>query len=281
MIRSLFLFTGMAGLLATGCCEHKCCLNKPDCRPKPYQPSAPNGPILLPPANLPTTPGAPVSPGPLVPSVGPAYYPPPVLPSTPSFKPAPEVLFPDPLPGGTSSRGIAPMDRGLGIRQNPAKAQATPEPPLVPSTMTGLPGYTKLPNDLASGRKPDLDGFATLKQAGYRTVIYLYSAGTDVSATRDLAGKRGLAFVSIETTPENLTTALEAFNSTISDKAVRPAYVFDDDGVRAGALWYLHFRSLNLNDDAARVMAKPLGLTDRGAEAVAFELATQKYLANR
>jgi protein tyrosine phosphatase (PTP) superfamily phosphohydrolase (DUF442 family) len=138
-----------------------------------------------------------------------------------------------------------------------------------------------MPEDLASGRKPTLDGFTSLKQAGYRTVIYLYPSGADVTAVRELAGKRGLAFVGIETTPEKLKSALEAFNSAIDDKAVRPAYVFDDDGVRAGALWYLHFRSRSINDDAARVMAKPLGLSDRGDEGQAFELAIQQYLSNR
>jgi protein tyrosine phosphatase (PTP) superfamily phosphohydrolase (DUF442 family) len=148
--------------------------------------------------------------------------------------------------------------------------------------MTGLPGFAKLPDGLASGRKPDLDGFTSLRQAGYRAVIYLHPSGSDVSAIRELAGKRELKFISIETTPEKLTSALEAFNAALADKTIRPAYVFDDNGVRAGAMWYLHFKTAkSMNEDAARVMAKPLGLTDRGEEGQAFELAIQKYLADR
>jgi protein tyrosine phosphatase (PTP) superfamily phosphohydrolase (DUF442 family) len=147
--------------------------------------------------------------------------------------------------------------------------------------MTGLPGFTKVEDGLASGLKPDLDGFSSLKQAGYRTVIYLYPTGTDVSAVRDLAAKRGLAFISIETTPERLTAAREEFNAAVKDKVVRPAYVFDDDRVRAGALWYLYFLSKSMNGDAARVRAKPLGLSDRTTEGRAFELAIQSYLATR
>jgi protein tyrosine phosphatase (PTP) superfamily phosphohydrolase (DUF442 family) len=149
----------------------------------------------------------------------------------------------------------------------------------VPATMTGLPGFTKVEDGLASGFKPDLDGFSSLKQVGYRTVIYLYPTGKDVSAVQDLAEKRGLTFIPIETTPERLAAARAEFNAAVKDKAVRPAYVFDDDRVRAGALWYLYFLSKSMNDDAARVRAKPLGLSDRTTEGRAFELAIQNYLA--
>jgi protein tyrosine phosphatase (PTP) superfamily phosphohydrolase (DUF442 family) len=280
-MRSLFFIAGLGIAFATGC-QQTCCLNKPDCRPKPFQPPPPSGPILLPPSNLPTTP-APS--GAVIPSVAPSNYPPPVLgPSTPgpSLKPPPEVLFPDPLPGGPSSRGISPTDRGQPVLQSPTRPSTTPEPPIVPSVMTGVPGFTKLPDGLASGRKPDLDGLASLKQTGYRTIIYLHPTGTDVSAIRELAGKRELKFIPIEATPEKLTTAVEEFNAALADKALRPAYVFDDDGVRAGAIWYLHFKTAkSMNDDAARVRAKPLGLTDRGEEAQAFELAIQRFLSSR
>jgi protein tyrosine phosphatase (PTP) superfamily phosphohydrolase (DUF442 family) len=281
VMRSLFLIAVSGIAFATGC-QQTCCLNKPDCRPKPFQPSAPSGPYLLPPSNLPTTP-APT--GAVIPSVAPSNYPPPVLGPIapgPSLKPPPEVLFPDPLPGGPSSRGISPADRGQPVLQSPTKPSTTPEPPIVPSVMTGIPGFTKLPDGLASGRKPDIDGFASLKQAGYRTIVYLHPAGTDVSAIRELAGKRELKFIPIETTPEKLTTALEEFNAALADRALRSAYVFDDDGVRAGAMWYLHFKTAkSMNEDAARVRAKPLGLTDRGEEAQAFELAIQRFLSSR
>ncbi len=63
---------------------------------------------------------------------------------------------------------------------------------------------------------------------------------------------------------------------------MRPAYVFDDDGVRAGALWYLHFRSAeSLTDDIAHVRARPLGYTEQGTEARAFAVAIQRYLELR
>jgi hypothetical protein len=135
---------------------------------------------------------------------------------------------------------------------------------------------------LATGRKPTLDGFDALKRASFRTVIYLHPAGADWSAAREVAVKRGLAFVAIETTPEKLAAAIDRFNATVADTARQPIYVCDDDGVRAGAIWYLHFRTADsLNDDVARVRARPLGLSEEGDEAKAFAMATQRYLESR
>jgi hypothetical protein len=135
---------------------------------------------------------------------------------------------------------------------------------------------------LATGRKPSLDGFDVLKQAGFRTVLYLHAAGADLSPVREIAAKRGLAFVAIETTPERLGGAIEQFNATVADDARQPIYVFDEDGVRAGIVWYLHFRTADsLNDDSARVRARAFGLTDQGEEARALSVAAQRYLESR
>src|SRR5262245_21629831 len=110
----MLLAVAATGLVFTGCCKHKCCLNDPGRTPNPYRPPAPSTPFLLPPTNVPTAPapGA-MGPDPLVPGVSPApsNFPPPSLdlpPSNPSPRPAPEVLPPDPLPGSGSSRGSAP-----------------------------------------------------------------------------------------------------------------------------------------------------------------------------
>jgi protein tyrosine phosphatase (PTP) superfamily phosphohydrolase (DUF442 family) len=217
---------------------------------------------------LPTTPAP--GPGATVPSVGPSdlrNYP-------PSGQPSPEVLYPDPIPGTGSSRSVNPGF--LGGPVNPQGNRGSDSQP------TGLSGYVRVKEGLATGRKPTLDGIDALKQAGFRTVVYLHSSGADWSAAKEVAAKRGLAFIAIETTPEKLATAIDQFNATVADTARHPIYVFDDDGVRAGAIWYLHFRTADsLNDDAARLRARPLGLTDQGEEAKAFALATQRFLEMR
>jgi protein tyrosine phosphatase (PTP) superfamily phosphohydrolase (DUF442 family) len=281
--RRLILATAASGLLFTASCKHKCCLNDPQNRPSPFRPQAPNSPFLLPPANVPTAP-VPVAPpvtGPIVPGVGPGPSQNFSSPPSQSAKPAPEVLLPDPIPGG-ASRSFSPSNSGQGLLGGPTQPKT--EPPLAKpvDATTGLPGFVKVETSLASGRKPTLDGFESLKRAGYRTVVYLHPAGGDVSAARDVAEARGLKFLAIEATPEKLPESLTAFNTAVGDKANRPLYTFDDDGVRTGALWYLHFRTVDaMNDDAARVRARPLGLTSEGDEAKAFNLAIQRYLETR
>jgi len=274
MIRSLLLATTASGLVFTVGCRHRCCLNDPENRPAPFRPQAPNSPFLLPPAGVPTTP-APFT-GPIVPGVGPGG-------PSPSTRPAPEVLLPDPIPGNASSRSFSPSNAGQGLLGGPTTPRS--EPPLAnkpAASTTGLPGFVKVQDDLATGRKPALDGFESLKKLGYRTVIYLHRAGADISPAKDVAEARGLKFVALETTPEKLAQSLNTFNAAVDDKSSRPVYVFDDDGVRTGAMWYLRFRTVDaMNEDAARVRARPLGFGDQSDEAKAFGLAIQRYLETR
>jgi protein tyrosine phosphatase (PTP) superfamily phosphohydrolase (DUF442 family) len=157
----------------------------------------------------------------------------------------------------------------------------TAEPPKAPAA-SGLPGYTKVKDGLYAGGKPTLDGFDSLKTAGFRTVVYLHAAGADVAAVKDMASTRDLNFIPIETTPETLADASKEFNRVTADRLNRPAYVFADDSARSGAVWYLHFRNVDaLGDDVARLRARPLGLTEQGDEGKAFALAIQKVLAGK
>jgi protein tyrosine phosphatase (PTP) superfamily phosphohydrolase (DUF442 family) len=269
VIRHLAIATAAFGLAVAAGCHHKCGHHNCDaCRDaKPRIPAAPGSPYLLPPAGLPTTPAP--GPGTGIPPVGPSdlrNYPP----------SRPEVLYPDPIPGSGSSRSALPGFLGGPVSPTNQAAPRGSDSP------TGLSGYVRVKEGLATGRKPTLDGFDALKQAGFRTVLYLHPAGADLSAAKEVAAKRSLAFVAIETTPEKLGSAIEQFNATVADASRHSIYVFDDDGIRTGAVWYLHFRTADsMNDDAARVRARPLGLTEDGAEAKAFAIATQKYLENR
>jgi hypothetical protein len=154
----------------------------------------------------------------------------------------------------------------------------TAEPPKA-RTGSGLPGYTKVKDGLYAGRKPAIEGYDSLRSAGFRTVIYLHGPGADVAAVKDLAATRDLHFVAIETTPETLAEASKQFDRVVTDRVTRPAYVFADDDLRAGAVWYLHFLTVDAaGPDVARLKAKPLGLHERGEEGQAFAIAIQKVL---
>jgi protein tyrosine phosphatase (PTP) superfamily phosphohydrolase (DUF442 family) len=270
MRRRMLLLASAALLVAFAGCRHHCRKPCDTCGPGP---SGARSPILLPPAGVPTTPSP-------VPSVGPSGYPPPagVVPAPAPNGSGPQVLFPDPLPGSASSRpGQPAAPNFLG---GPVKTQTT-EPPKAP-TAAGLPGYTKVKDGLSAGGKPTLDGFDSLKAAGFRSVVYLHAAGADVSAVKDMASTRGLNFVAIETTPETLAEASKQFDRLVADRLTRPAYVFADDAMRAGAVWYLHFRGAEaLGDDVARLRAKALGLNEAGDEGKAFALAIQRVLETR
>jgi hypothetical protein len=221
---------------------------------------------MLPPTTLPTQPGAPPS---VLPPGGSGYLPP----TNPPLKTGPDVLFGDPLPGSSSSRPVQPT--GPSFLGGPVKAP-TGEPP---RTATGLPGFTKVKDGVYAGRKPAIEGYDTLKSAGFRTVIYLHGPGADVSAIKGIVTDRTLQFVAIETTPETLAEAGGRFNEVLGDRMKRPAYVFADDGVRAGAVWYLHFRRVDAADiDAAGLRAKSLGLTDQTEEGRAFWVAILKIM---
>lgn len=312
--RLLIAAAGCGLLLGSVGCRHRCC-SRTDA-PRPYYPPTPGGSVIgppvrgstIPPTEVPVVPGpstAPFAPPSVAPSVGPSaaplvpapapsgglpppdplapregnFRPPP--PPTNSGRPQPEVLLPDPLPN-SGQRSQAPPPNGV-LGPPVAPRGQTTEPPLSkPESSAGLPAFVRVKDGVASGRKPTLDGLDALKRAGYRTVVYLHPAGADVSATRDVVQNKGLAFVGIEVTPEKLAEAADPFNKVVGDRLSRPVYVTDDTGVRAGALWYLHFRTVEAqNDDAARIKARGLGFTDQGPEATEFQLAVQRYLENR
>ena len=262
MYRRMLLLTSAALLVAVAGCRHRCHKTDGCCGAGSGSlPPVPRGPLLLPPAGVPT------SPAPSVLPPGPSGFLPPS--GTPAPRTGPDVLFPDPLPGGTSSRPTQP-----GVLGAPVKPM-TAEPPKAPA---GMASYTKVKDGLYAGGKPALDGFDSLKAAGFRTVIYMHAAGADVAAVKDMASTRDLNFVAIETTPETLAGAGEEFDRVAGARLTRPAYVFADDAPRAGAVWYLHFRAAGEGDDVARLRAKALGLSEAGDEGKAFALAIQKVL---
>ena len=273
MRRRMLLLASVALVVAFAGCRHKCHKwhHKDDCCPAPG-PAGVRGPMLLPPAGVPTTPG-PAVPGP-APSVLPpgtsGFLPPPTV--TPDAG-GPKVLLPEPLPGsGMSSR---PAPAGPNFLGGPVKPAEAPKP----ATTAGLPGFTKVKEGLYAGGRPTIDGFDALKTARFRTVIYMHGPGADVAAVKDLATTRDLNFVAIPTTPETLAEASSQFNRAVGDRLNRSAYIFADDDLRAGAVWYLYFRTVDAADvDAARVRAKALGLNDQSEEGKAFWVAIQKVL---
>lgn len=290
MRRTALITAVAAGVaFAAAGCRHKCCSSSA-AAPRPYLPlppsAGPNG-GLIPPPGVPVTPppggqlppadlGAPPSSSfTLPPAAG--FGPPPGSTPTPRG-PAPEILLPESLPGGKSSQSSAPPSV-LGAPGRPPSV--TQEPPIAAGTpadsTAGLPGFVRVKDGVASGRKPALEGFDTLKRTGFKTLVYLHAAGADLASIKDVTEKKGLSFTAIETTPERLADATAAFDRVLADRSNMPVYVADDDGLRTGALWYVHFRTADqLSPEVARIRARGLGLTDETDEARAFWVAIQQ-----
>ncbi|WP_149111320.1 fused DSP-PTPase phosphatase/NAD kinase-like protein [Limnoglobus roseus] len=276
--RLLFLTLLPALALGSAGCRH-CC--KRSSAPTYIEAPARDRDILIPPptGGLPSQRTLPADPG----------LPPPAISSEPSgsrYRPSRETLYPDallespaiPPKGSGEPPPVLPLGEGVSSKSlSPAGyADRTNSP-------TGLPGYAVVSDRIATGRKPTVEGFDRLRATGYKTVVYLHDSDKDVSATKELAEKKGLTFIGIPTTPGTLKAAFSKFAETVGDRANRPAYVFDDDGIRTGSLWYLYFRTVeSFSDDTAQVKAAPLGLRDaQGEEKTKFWLAVQDYLSKR
>jgi protein tyrosine phosphatase (PTP) superfamily phosphohydrolase (DUF442 family) len=158
-------------------------------------------------------------------------------------------------------------------------APPTPAAPISPIPPKGIPQFAMARDQVASGQRPFDDGFSWLKQENYRTILHLRAPGEDDTADREAAIQRGLQFRTLDVSPETLTPAVvDDFAKIVNDRDALPLFVYDRDGVAAGALWYLYFRSVDkLSDTEARTKASRLGFRN-DEDSKKMMIAIQKYL---
>lgn len=181
-------------------------------------------------------------------------------------KPVPDKsVFLDPVaPGG-------PIDLPKGERTGPTvveerdpvrrESKASPKPETPP---VGLSNFqlVKGKANVAAGLKPTPDGYEWLAKNGYKSVVFAHDPAADVVPVKAVCEAAGLKFVGIPTGPDTLADATAAFDTAVSAKD-GPVYVCDDTGLRAGTLWYAHFRRVDLaSPDTAKLRAGGLGLGD-------------------
>jgi protein tyrosine phosphatase (PTP) superfamily phosphohydrolase (DUF442 family) len=165
----------------------------------------------------------------------------------------------------------------------PRKPDTVPDRPLVPPLPVGIPGFAEVRKGVSSGLRPNsLDGLDWLAASGYRTALHLREPGQDDAGDRKQFESRGLRYISLEVSPDNLTPeVVDRFNRTVADLAGQPLFVYDRDGMLVGGLWYLHFRLVEgFPDEEALTRAGRLGLkTDPAGGHQRMLLAVQKYLS--
>lgn len=238
--------------------------------PAPLDNGAPPPSSVFPPADRSPPPGERLPPGP---AAGEA--------------PAPEkradVYLGPPSPSRREAYTITPPKE----EREPPLANISPKP--LPDTRESrdpanapqpidLPGFAIARPGVASGLRPFPDGISWLKDQGYTTVLHLRAPGEDNAAARRQFEKKGLTYLSLETSPARLNREVyEQFTRLVTDSKLQPLFVFDKDGSLAGGLWYLHFRVHgNLSIEKARAEAQRLGLRfDDDTEHQAMWLAVQ------
>lgn len=196
---------------------------------------------------------------------------------------------PSPLPT-TDPTPTPPPHTANAPSQPPAPAEANapskPPTPVEAKLPVGLPGFTEVSGkeQVASGRKPSVEGLNWLQKNGYRTVVYLHDPNLDTKPATDLCQARGMRFIGIPVSADRMKEVAAAFDAAVADTRNRPLYMCDDSGLWAGTLWYAHFRTVDLiNPDAAKVRANGLGLDDPSTSGEQKKLwdAVQDYLRAR
>jgi protein tyrosine phosphatase (PTP) superfamily phosphohydrolase (DUF442 family) len=256
-------------ILALTGCQHTCCKPCSAGIPARFGPGA-----FIPPPVDRSIPSAPIGSqpvlqqSPVVQQAGPDtrnYAPPLAVPAQPAWGPPassgarlqePTLATPEP-PLGSSK----PQNTDLKPPPTP-KSSSGEQPAASPEMPSGIPGFAFAREQVASGQKPLLDGFAWLKDNGYRAVLHLRQVGEDDAADRKQVEDRGMKYLSLEVSPQTLgQKVIDEFNRIVADAGNRPLFVYDRDGVAAGGLWYLQFRTIDrLSDEAARTKAAALGL---------------------
>jgi len=185
-------------------------------------------------------------------------------------------------------------------QEPPQTAQAAPpagveekrtsEPPVAdtqgspsPALPVGIAQFAYARGQIATGLRPMLEGFDWLQAQGYKTVLNVHKPGEDDAADRRMFEKRGMKYLSLEVSPQTLGKGtVDTFNRIV-EESERPLFVYDRDGVLAGGLWYLHFRTAGkLSDEEARSRAGRLGLkTDADGDARTMWVAIQKLLSEQ
>jgi len=210
---------------------------------------------------------------------GSRLYPP--LPTTPApmDPPAARLLPPQSLPVPQQPEGPPVVAKEPIVPKDPVVPKETQEPPILPAD---IPQFAFVSKGIASGQKPFPDGVKWLKDHGFKSVLYVRAPTETDNATKRIFESRGLNYIDLEVSPQTLTKdVVDRFNQVLADENNRPLFVFDKNSALAGALWYIHFRTVDgMTDEKARAEAMRLGFKQDQDDAQRdMWIAVQNYLS--
>jgi hypothetical protein len=279
MIRILS-FGLLAGVLLVNAGCTTCCLHKPTCPPpKAFVAPAPPAPVI----------GQPV---PVVqPAAGATFGPPSGFPTAPAgVGNVPPLMTPMPPPKdagnlkiGSNWQPVEKADTNPRVQLYAPEAVTKDKPkPAVQGTFPPIPMFAEAKPNVYAGLRPSADGLDWLHKDKISTIVQIRSPGADDAGVKKEAEARQMRFIAFEVSKNMLTKEkADEFIRLIRDNAKSGVFVYDKDGSLAGAMWYLYLRwGEILDDDAAQLRARPLGLenTRDGAHREMW-LAVQKLLS--
>jgi protein tyrosine phosphatase (PTP) superfamily phosphohydrolase (DUF442 family) len=193
-------------------------------------------------------------------------------------------------PGEAKSETDKPIVKNLPPDLLDPKGSA--KPPLIAKTETepspglpvGIPAFWQASDKIAVGLKPDPEGLDWLRANKYQSVLHLRRKGSDDSAHKEQAAKRGLKYSSLEISAATLTKDQAAeFSKLVTDAANQPLFIYDEDGSLVGAMWYVHLRTTErMPAELAKTKAERIGLREQGtAEQNALWAAIQLILKDQ
>ncbi len=135
-----------------------------------------------------------------------------------------------------------------------------------PPAAAPVPHFSAVLPTLAGGGLPSNEGLDWLLEKGYKTLLDLREPSEVQPTFIAEVSKRGLRYLALPVTLESLDSErLERFQKEISQNDARPLYFFDNDGARAGALWFIRAMTQEkdkLDISHARREAQELGLNE-------------------
>jgi hypothetical protein len=143
------------------------------------------------------------------------------------------------------------------------------------STTPGIRRILSVRPKVSGGSLPSLIGLDWLKESGIKTLIDLRISNEVDPTFAEAVKARGFRYVALSIdTAKPEPEKIARFHDELGKTEGQPLYFFDNDGRRAGLMWYVHglaYKSIDLS--TANRDATELGLTDR-----ATWLAAASYL---